>query len=113
MRFSEGEQGRVFVLSLDDGETVPEAIERFAKEKEVLSGYCILIGGEKQGSRMVVGVKDDNLVPYSTLFHERRAYMRSSGSAPFSRMRSVHPSSICTSPQAEQEKPGPAVRDPE
>ncbi len=70
MRFSEGKQGRVFVLSLDDGETVPEAIERFAKEKEVLSGYCILIGGAKQGSRMVVGAKDDNFVPYTSLFHE-------------------------------------------
>ncbi|MBN2324677.1 MAG: DNA-binding protein [Spirochaetes bacterium] len=70
MRFSEGTQGRVFVLSLDDGETVPEVIEGFAREKGVVSGYCILIGGAKRGSRMVVGDKDDGIKPSASLFFE-------------------------------------------
>jgi uncharacterized protein len=55
MHYAEGKIGRVFVLRLEDGERLPQAIEDFAGEQQVESAMVILIGGVGDGSRMVVG----------------------------------------------------------
>ena len=54
MQSSEGRLGRVFVLRLDDGDIVPECIERFAEDKGVSVGHVILVGG-LGGGEVVVG----------------------------------------------------------
>jgi len=54
MKASEGHIGRVFVIRLEDGDVVPECIERFAKEKEISVGHVILVGGIG-GGEVVVG----------------------------------------------------------
>jgi len=54
MKACEGRVGRVFVIRLEDGEMVPECIERFAREKGVSVGQAILVGGIGGGD-VVVG----------------------------------------------------------
>ena len=54
MKACEGRIGRVFVIRLEDGDVVPECIERFAHEKGVSVGQAILVGGIGGGD-VVVG----------------------------------------------------------
>ena len=54
MRACEGRLGRVFVIRLDDGDVVPDSIERFAEENGVSVGHVILVGGIRDGE-VVVG----------------------------------------------------------
>jgi len=54
MKACEGRIGRVFVIRLEDGDVVPECIERFAAEKGVSVGQAILVGGIGGGD-VVVG----------------------------------------------------------
>ena len=54
MKASEGRLGRVFVIRFEDGDELPECIERFAEEKGVTTGHVILVGGIGSG-RVVVG----------------------------------------------------------
>jgi predicted DNA-binding protein with PD1-like motif len=54
MKACEGRIGRVFVVRLEDGDVVPECIERFATEKGVSVGQAILVGGIGGGD-VVVG----------------------------------------------------------
>ncbi len=54
MKATEGQIGRVFVIRLEDGDVVPDCIERFATEKGVSVGHVVLIGGIGAGE-VVVG----------------------------------------------------------
>jgi uncharacterized protein len=54
MKASEGHVGRVFVIRLEDGDVVPECIERFARDNGVSMGHVVLIGGIG-GGQVVVG----------------------------------------------------------
>ena len=55
MKYSQAEQGRVFVLRLEDGETVHEEIEKFARSQSITAAALIIIGGATEGSKLVVG----------------------------------------------------------
>ncbi|MCW4006397.1 MAG: DNA-binding protein [Candidatus Bathyarchaeota archaeon] len=63
MEFTEAKLGRIFVLRLHDGDRLPDAVERFAKENRVRSGVCFLVGGIKDKSCVVVGPKNDDELP--------------------------------------------------
>ena len=63
MRYSEGGLGRVFVVRLEDGDTVPEAIEGLAGEKNIARAVCFLIGGIGGKSRLVVGPESEKEMP--------------------------------------------------
>ncbi len=54
MKATEGKIGRVFVIRLEDGDVVPECIERFAQENGISTGQAILIGGVG-GGEVIVG----------------------------------------------------------
>jgi predicted DNA-binding protein with PD1-like motif len=54
MKACEGRIGRVFVIRLEDGDMVPQCIERFAEENGVSVGQAILVGG-LGGGDVVVG----------------------------------------------------------
>lgn len=56
MRVAEGTLGRVFVLRLEDGDRIPDCIERFAAEKNIEGGLCALLGGIGSGT-VVAGPK--------------------------------------------------------
>jgi predicted DNA-binding protein with PD1-like motif len=59
MKASEGHIGRVFIIRLEDGDVVPECIERFARENAVSLGHVVLIGGIG-GGQVVVGPRRSN-----------------------------------------------------
>jgi len=54
MKACQGRIGRVFVIRLEEGDVVPNCIERFADEKGVSVGQVILVGGIG-GGEVVVG----------------------------------------------------------
>ena len=57
MHYSEGSIGRIFTLRLEDNERVPDCIEKFAKEHDIKTALCTLIGGIDAG-KIVVGPRD-------------------------------------------------------
>jgi predicted DNA-binding protein with PD1-like motif len=63
MRFAEAKFGRVFILRLQDGDHLPDVVESFATEQEILNAVCFFLGGAKEGSRVVVGPKDGHELP--------------------------------------------------
>jgi uncharacterized protein len=62
MKFSEGKMGRVFILRLEDGDAVPECIEKFAAEKKIRHGQAVLIGGIG-GGQVVSGPRFSDKMP--------------------------------------------------
>jgi predicted DNA-binding protein with PD1-like motif len=63
MKASEGRIGRVFVVRLEDGEVVPDCLERFAEEKGISVGHVILIGGIGGGEIVVGPRKSEDMPP--------------------------------------------------
>ena len=62
MKACEGRVGRVFVIRLEDGDIIPECIERFAKDNGVSVGQVILVGGIRDG-KVVVGPQSSDEMP--------------------------------------------------
>jgi len=62
MKADEGSIGRVFVLRLEDGDRLPECIEKFAREKDIAVGHVVLVGGIG-GGQVVVGPRDSKAMP--------------------------------------------------
>jgi predicted DNA-binding protein with PD1-like motif len=54
MKWCQGQLGRIFIIRLDDGDVLPQCIERFAEEKGVSAGHVVLVGGIGEGE-VVVG----------------------------------------------------------
>jgi len=67
MKACEGRIGRVFVMRLEDGDVVPECIERFAGEKGVSVGQAVLVGGIG-GGEVVVGPRRSEERPPEPMF---------------------------------------------
>lgn len=67
MKFSEARQGRVFILRLEDGDIVHETVEQFAVEQGIKAASLIVVGGADDGSRLVVGPKEDRGVPLNPM----------------------------------------------
>ena len=63
MQYSQARQGRVFILRLEDGEIVHEVLEQFATEQKIKAAALTILGGADDGSRLVVGPKEDRLLP--------------------------------------------------
>lgn len=62
MKASEGHAGRVFIVRLEDGDVLPDAIERFAAEKAISVAQVILVGGIG-GGEIVVGPRESTAMP--------------------------------------------------
>jgi len=58
VKYSEARPGRIFVIRLEDGDIVHEAIEAFAREKKVSAAALMVLGGADSKSRLVVGPED-------------------------------------------------------
>ncbi|WP_419175395.1 PPC domain-containing DNA-binding protein [Desulfosediminicola sp.] len=67
MKYSVATQGRVFVLRLEDGEIVHEVIEKFATDQKIEAASLIILGGADDGSKLVVGPKEDRGVPVEAM----------------------------------------------
>jgi predicted DNA-binding protein with PD1-like motif len=55
MRHSECSEGRVFILRLEEGEILHEAVESFASDNGISSATVIAVGGADTGSELTVG----------------------------------------------------------
>ena len=55
MKYSQAEQGRVYVIRLEDGDILHESIEKFAREKSIHTATVTAVGGVDKGSRLIVG----------------------------------------------------------
>jgi predicted DNA-binding protein with PD1-like motif len=69
MKYSQAKQGRVFVLRLEDGETVHEEIEKFARAQSITAAALIIIGGATDGSILVVGPEMGEARPIHPMEH--------------------------------------------
>lgn len=69
MQYSEAKQGRIFVIRLEDRETVHEEIERFAREQSITAAAMIIIGGADEGSKLVVGPERGRAQPVNPMEH--------------------------------------------
>lgn len=58
MKYSQAEQGRIFVIRLEDGDVIHEAVEKLAEQEAVRAGMLIAVGGVDKGTRLVVGPED-------------------------------------------------------
>jgi len=58
MKYTEATQGRVFILRLEQGDTLPDTIEAFAAEKGIASALVQLLGGADSESTIVSGPRD-------------------------------------------------------
>jgi predicted DNA-binding protein with PD1-like motif len=63
MKYSTARQGRVFVVRLEDGDTLHEEIETLARKESINAGAVIVLGGADAGSRLVVGPEEARSVP--------------------------------------------------
>jgi predicted DNA-binding protein with PD1-like motif len=63
MKAGEGKTGRVFVLRLEDGDIVPDCLEKFALENGIACGHVILIGGINGGEVVTGPRKTDEMPP--------------------------------------------------
>ncbi len=62
MKASEGQIGRVFVIRLEEGDVIPECIERFAQQQGISLAHVIMVGGVG-GGQVVVGPRHSESVP--------------------------------------------------
>jgi uncharacterized protein len=62
MKATEGKLGRVFILRLENGDRLPDTIERFAEEKGITTGQVVLVGGIG-GGQIVVGPRFSDRMP--------------------------------------------------
>ena len=63
MKYSQAKPGRIFVIRLEDGDIVHDAIEQFARDKSIRAGTLIIIGGADQESKLVVGPENGRATP--------------------------------------------------
>lgn len=69
MKYSQAKQGRVFVIRLEDGETVHEEIENFARAQSITTAALLIIGGATEGSKLVVGPEMRQARPINPMEH--------------------------------------------
>ena len=62
MKIQEGSLGRVFILRLEDGDTVPAAIDAFACENNIKAACVFLLGGIRTG-HVVCGPRQPDTLP--------------------------------------------------
>ncbi|XES76532.1 MAG: PPC domain-containing DNA-binding protein [Candidatus Bathyarchaeia archaeon] len=63
MQFTQAKMGRIFILRLHDNDHIPDVLEQFAKQQNLTSALCFLVGGIKEQGRVVVGPKDGYALP--------------------------------------------------
>jgi predicted DNA-binding protein with PD1-like motif len=55
MKYSQAKPGRIFVVRLEDGETLHECIEAFARKMKIRAAALVVLGGADKDSILVVG----------------------------------------------------------
>ena len=69
MKYSQAKPGRIFILRLEDGDILHEAVERFASVHGIQAATLIVLGGADEGSRLVVGPEQGRSQPIIPMGH--------------------------------------------
>ena len=69
MKYSQAKQGRIFVIRLEDGDVVHEAIEIFATQQSINAATLIVLGCADEGSTLVVGPREGRTLPIEPMTH--------------------------------------------
>ena len=67
MKTSEGKTGRVFILRLEDGDVVPDCLEKFAAENGIKHAQVVLVGGIG-GGEVVTGPRRSDVMPPDPIY---------------------------------------------
>lgn len=63
MKYSEAKPGRCFIIRLEDGDVLHEAVEEFARAQGIRAATVLAVGGADAGSRLVVGPAEGRASP--------------------------------------------------
>ena len=55
MKYTQAGLGRIFILRLEDGETVHVEIEKFSREHSIRAATVVIVGGADKDSRLITG----------------------------------------------------------
>ena len=69
MKYSQAKPGRIFVIRLEDGDVVHEAIEKLAREQSIQAAALIVVGGADKESNLVVGPEQGRATPVTPMVH--------------------------------------------
>ncbi len=69
MKYSLAQQGRIFVIRLEDGDIVHEEIEKFAREQSIKAAALIILGGAAENSTLLVGPDQGIETPINPMEH--------------------------------------------
>ena len=69
MKFSQCQPGRIYIISLENGDIVHEEIEQFARNQSIKAASLIIIGGAGKGSKLIVGPENPGNLPVAPLEH--------------------------------------------
>lgn len=67
MKYTQANPGRIFVVRLEDGDIVHEAIESLARKEKISAATLVIVGGADSGSSLVVGPKDGRATPVAPM----------------------------------------------
>jgi predicted DNA-binding protein with PD1-like motif len=69
MKYTQAGLGRIFILRLEDGETVHEEIEKFSRAHSIRAASVIIVGGADKGSRVITGPAKAREYPVEPVEH--------------------------------------------
>ncbi len=69
MKFSQCQPGRIYIISLENGDIVHKEIEQFARNQSIKTASLIIIGGADKGSKLVVGPEHPSKLPVTPMEH--------------------------------------------
>ena len=72
MKYSEAQQGRTFVIRLEDGDIIHEEIENFSRKHSISAAALIILGGVDKESKLITGPREgraSKITPTETILN--------------------------------------------
>jgi predicted DNA-binding protein with PD1-like motif len=69
MKYTQATQGRIFIIRLEDGDIVHDAIEQLARTESIKAAAMIILGGADEASTLVVGPKEGRSSTVTPMLH--------------------------------------------
>ncbi len=69
MKYTQAGLGRVFIMRLEDDETVHEEIEKFSREHSIRAASVMIVGGADKNSRLITGPAQGREYPIVPMEH--------------------------------------------
>ncbi len=79
MKYTQAGLGRIFIIRLEDGETVHTEIENFSREHSIRAATVMIVGGADKDSRLITGPARGREYPISPMEHILKGVHESAG----------------------------------